>query len=100
MELISALAADDWTSVPSFLADFDRTLGLEKLVGRNSDVLGETDFYGVRRPNYAIPESRDYQKLLVNTDTVIRTISYRTFTSRREVRWKEISGNNNQDGSY
>jgi len=43
MELISALAADDWTSV-SFVADFDRTLGLEKLVGCNSNVLGETDF--------------------------------------------------------
>lgn len=45
MELISALAADDWTSVP-FVADFDRMLGLEKLVGFNSDVLGETDFMG------------------------------------------------------
>jgi len=45
MELISALAADDWTSVP-FVADFDRTLGLEKLVGCDSDVLSETDFMG------------------------------------------------------
>jgi len=26
------------------VADFDRTLGLEKLVGCNSNVLGETDF--------------------------------------------------------
>lgn len=45
MELISALAADDWTSVP-FVADFDRTLELEKLIECNSDVLGETDFIG------------------------------------------------------
>jgi len=45
MELISALAADDWTSVP-FVAGFDRTLGLEKLVGRDLDLLGETDFMG------------------------------------------------------
>lgn len=45
MELISALAANDWTSV-SFVADFDRTLELEKLVECNSDVLGETDFIG------------------------------------------------------
>lgn len=42
VELISALAAGDWTSMP-FIADFDRTLGLEKL-GCNSDVLGEPDF--------------------------------------------------------
>lgn len=45
MELISALAADDWTSV-SFVTDFDRMLGLEKLVGFNSDILDETDFMG------------------------------------------------------
>lgn len=42
VELISALAAGDWTPMP-FIADFDRTLGLEKL-GCNSDVLGESDF--------------------------------------------------------
>lgn len=94
MELISALAANDWTSVP-FVADFDRTSGLEKL-GCNSDVLSETDFMGFNnRVTVQNCESRDYRKLLVNTDTLSWPFPTRTFTDCREIYFHKM-----ENGSF